>query len=1229
MSLETNLCKINLKKEYGHLKCDLIENQYTTKCNDFSLKKELIERNCTDHVNNTDNTDNTDKLPYLYPSLNDPNFNIKIATKKEFAETQYDGTIYKDIKKHADELSRAEFELQPHQTFVRNFVSHQTPYNSLLLYHGLGTGKTLSAIGVCEEMREIMITQNVVIPMIIVASSNVQDNFRSQLFNERQLTEINGLWVMRGAGSGNANKLLKEINPTNIPGIPKDKIMAQVHQIIDRYYKFMGYGQFANFISKIVERESIEHNAIQRQFKNRLIVIDEIHNIKNSDKVANKKIAAFLELLVRMLIEPMKLLFLSATPMYNSYDEIIWLLNIMNMNDKRALITHSQLFTNQGDFKEGGKELLMLKATGYVSYVRGENPYTFPFRVYPNIFSPNQTFAKITYPSQQMNGHILEKNNRNPIINLFLTEMGIEQAKSYTYVMDIFNQDPTYQDKENFGYSELRLPMQLSIMSYPITKIENKVKIEIDPSSLSGTQGLRRMMNFRDIDKSMMPEKGSFEYKKETLTDYGRIFHYDNIGLYSSKIKTILEQLQNNVKGIILIYSEYIDAGLIPMALALEEMGLTRYGNKSKNLFKRRPISVGTKGNGLHYSMITGDQRLSPDNDFEVHGLTEENNVNGENIKVVLISRAGAEGIDFKYIRQVHILEPWYNLNRIEQIIGRGVRNQSHKLLPFEERNVEIFLHVSLLSFNSKNETADLHVYRIAEAKAIQIGKITRLLKETAVDCILNYEQTNFTRENMIEKTYPINQILASGQLIENFPVGDAPFTSACDYMNTCNFSCTPSLENIKIGTNEATNTEFYIYQNIERIGKKIRLLMQMQFFYKKNDLIHHIQIPTTFSLAQIYATLTEFIEDDTLFIEDKYGREGHLVNIGDYYLFQPLELTDNTSSLFERSIPIDYKNNVIQIQTKPISYIDVNNNATILQNITNLNNIPIFIQIMELNWRIAMNDISNDNGKIDTEEITWYHTFYIAYFIFLQKIPEATLYITDFLIAHIIEQLQYTEKRYLIDFIYSNKITDITATTTANFTNFISYVKLYFERIIYITKQGTKSLLLVNTELIPSQDSFIFLIWINNSHKWIEATPIEREEIEEDTQIIKELTLKRNDMTDYIGFMVYVKKIDTFVFKVIQPLKSRNNGFRCDEAGKKKIMDILNELLNNNEAFTKNNTKQIKENNVVIQEQMGVPELCIIQELIFRYYHQIRQNGKKWFLLPEIAIYIGIYKIF
>ena len=60
-----------------------------------------------------------------------------------------------------------EFELEPHQMFVRNFMSFQTPYNGLLLFHGLGTGKTCSSISVCEEMRtylqQIGITKRIII----------------------------------------------------------------------------------------------------------------------------------------------------------------------------------------------------------------------------------------------------------------------------------------------------------------------------------------------------------------------------------------------------------------------------------------------------------------------------------------------------------------------------------------------------------------------------------------------------------------------------------------------------------------------------------------------------------------------------------------------------------------------------------------------------------------------------------------------------------------------------------------------------------------------------------------------------------------------------------------------------------------------------------------------------------------------------------------------------------
>ena len=177
------------------------------------------------------------------------------------------------------------------------------------------------------------------------------------------------------------------------------------------------------------------------------------------------------------------------------------------------------------------------------------------------------------------------------------------------------------------------------------------------------------------------------------------------------------------------------------------------------------------------YIMITGDPRLSPNNDYEVKGATGEDNKDGNKIKVILISKAGSEGIDFKFIRQVHILDPWYNMNRIEQIIGRGVRNFSHKDLPFEKRNVQIFMYGTILGEN-KEEAADLYVYRVAEYKAIQIGEVSRLLKETAVDCLINHDQTNFSQEIMQGKLETeITQELSTGLVIHDFKIGDMPFS--------------------------------------------------------------------------------------------------------------------------------------------------------------------------------------------------------------------------------------------------------------------------------------------------------------------------------------------------------------------------------------------------------------------------------------------------------------------
>ena len=181
-----------------------------------------------------------------------------------------------------------------------------------------------------------------------------------------------------------------------------------------------------------------------------------------------------------------------------------------------------------------------------------------------------------------------------------------------------------------------------------------------------------------------------------------------------------------NSKGIVLIYSLYLAGGLVPIALALEEMGITRHG-KVRSLFKKAPVqnldlTTYTNTNAkdsipAKYIMITGDKMLSPNNVADLKAATNRDNVDGNKVKVILISQAGSEGLDFKFIRQVHILEPWYNLSRIEQIIGRAVRHCSHKDLPFEQRNVEIFLYGSKLE-NETEEAADLYVYRLAETKS-------------------------------------------------------------------------------------------------------------------------------------------------------------------------------------------------------------------------------------------------------------------------------------------------------------------------------------------------------------------------------------------------------------------------------------------------------------------------------------------------------------------------------
>ena len=302
-----------------------------------------------------------DQYSFLYPRLSDDNFNIQIAEKREFWDTRYpDPEIYENIGKHGNFLcNEREFELLPHQLFVRNFLSSLTPYNGLLLYHGLGTGKTCSAISICEERRGYLKQINSDSRIFIIASPNVQENFKIQLFDERKLKKIDGAWNLRAC---TGNTYLSEINPMNMKDLPKKIIIQEVKKIIRSSYRFIGYIEFSNFVDRILQQvksDQAKKKLLKKIFSNNLIVIDEVHNIRHSSDNPKKKVGINLKKVVEAASN-LKLLFLSATPMYNDHQEIIWLLNILNINDNRAPVERSEIFNKDGtlivNVEEGDKE---------------------------------------------------------------------------------------------------------------------------------------------------------------------------------------------------------------------------------------------------------------------------------------------------------------------------------------------------------------------------------------------------------------------------------------------------------------------------------------------------------------------------------------------------------------------------------------------------------------------------------------------------------------------------------------------------------------------------------------------------------------------------------------------------------------------------------------------------------------------------------------------------------
>ena len=1139
---------------------------------------------------------------YIYPPLTDPMFNLDLVEKKEFADLKSDTRIY-DLESQASKLCEsAEFELLPHQAFVRNFLSFRTPYNGLLLFHGLGTGKTCSAISVTEEMRQYLKQIGESKRIIIVASPNVQENFKKQLFDDRKLQKLGGRWNIRACAG---EEMLREINPMGVEGLEKPDIVRLVKQIIRRSYLFMGPEQFSNYIARImeryasvedpVERKRLMSSGIDNEFSGRLIVIDEAHNIRTTkgaptglDKKGDKT-AKYLHQLVKNASN-LKLLLMSATPMFNAPEEIVWLINLLRLNDKRPPLLAGDVFTKDGVFiqdrgRDIGRDALVDGSRGYVSYIRGDNPYAFPFKFYPKMFAPDHSYGSRPLAQKQMNGATIIQPLQ--FLDLYMVDLSPYQMSVYTECVG--SMAGRIPDDKGIGYQALNLPLQALDIVYPPIPDES-------PLDSVGRSGLNSAFTYDSETKR------GFAYRQEVLEQYGRFLAMPALLEYSAKIAAVCEAVASS-EGIVLVYSQYIDGGCVPIALALEEMGLTRSIGES---LLAEPTKV--KGKQFSYAMITGDPLLSPNNAAEIRKITDGANANGSLVKVVIISEAGSEGIDLTNIRQVHIMDPWYNLNRLEQIVGRAVRWCSHRALPFSERNVEIRYYGSTL-IDKSIEAADTYVYRLAERKGVKIGAVSRALKENAIDCLLN--KNVLDPDRMKKKT---NQKLSSGLIIDHV-VGDKPRTSLCDFMDECAYTCSPA-DALPETQSLSTYTDGFVTMNIGAVEKRVVDAFTKEYAYTRADLVSEINMQRDYSLVQIDAALTRVLSGIGPPVIDMLGRRGTLVNIGEYYLFQPIDLQDARISMYERRVPIP---------NKPI-YIPVSAEQKVQDAPTEVKKLLSKIE-RQIGWterehdyqKLQLGDIgrgvvmSEDGRKrwaelqatVSEEEyetLGVYKEFYreIRTDLDWHKMLGNALVKPDRLnsvIALTREQvLVYTCERVLDVITLDEKIALFGHLVASHSTPFEKGMLLAYTRRQYDVDGD------IYMTLAEPKDKKLFY-YVVTDQGIIPTTPVQR------LAIIEHIAAQPLvPMAPIIGMMVSAKSDGDVVFKVRDTSKPRAQGHRCDQKGRRDAVRTLNTILGDERYAESELPKNAK-------------ELCVDEELLLRHYDRIAHNGQRWFLGIEEAI--------
>jgi superfamily II DNA or RNA helicase len=647
-------------------------------------------------------------------------------------------------------LKKAKFDskfafLKYHQNLVRYYLNGvESGARGLLIYHQTGTGKSMVIISIAMDIIESGENRKV----IFMLSKSLHENLRNAI--KKYIS------------------LRKTVEPSYFDG-------QDIDEFIRANFQFVSMNA-SNMIGQLSPIDALDAklghiNESITDISDTTILVDEAHNLFRSITNGSKNGIAFYELAMRA--RNFNIFFFTGTPINSNPFELVSCFNMLSGSHNtlpedyrdfnRAFMGEGGLLKNKDKFQNRLFGLISFvsrdstygKAIGLVNDSRSaEFPEEYPLKVVYVKMDINQAGAYRSAKDLEIAENAFKANNADPPS---MSKPKSASSSSYRVktrmISNFFSASAYNRDKTMRANSPADIPVEeLNSVKYSailanIEKSPNQLCIVY--SQFIGVAGLGTLARFLAIN-------GYEEYAINGNIDKYNIA--DNLADIPKDGAVIAEEsigadniLEESI-GADNIVEESIGAdNIVEESIEVAE---NIAGGKQRIDDIYEIMRVGG-ADVKRFAAITGNvpvedrQRI-----VEVYGSDE--NKYGAIILILLISASGAEGLDLKNVRQVHIMEPYWNYARVAQVIARGVRNDSHLMLGVDEKNVQPFIYLALE--NENTDSTDVELYKAMMADRSSIGSFEEGLREIAIECLINEDKN-------CRVCTPTNRAMFSGDL--------------------------------------------------------------------------------------------------------------------------------------------------------------------------------------------------------------------------------------------------------------------------------------------------------------------------------------------------------------------------------------------------------------------------------------------------------------------------------